>query len=177
MMVKDYKEFIQTHKNNFWNNLRLGRKGRKWVREYEDKNCGTFDEDCGKCMLCHWCKTRDGSWYEWTHPWEFITIRIENWLENFLWDHWYSKHPCKKIQTCSCCGLKERGSNYYLKTYSGWDYKDHKWTCHHCWGHPNDDVELVNGECIPISHEKYEQKWKEYVKQSNKEMEENHYGS
>lgn len=26
MMMKDYKEFIQTHKNNFWNNLRLGRK-------------------------------------------------------------------------------------------------------------------------------------------------------
>lgn len=27
MMVRDYKKFIQTHKNNFWSNLQLGRKG------------------------------------------------------------------------------------------------------------------------------------------------------
>ncbi len=175
MMMKDYKEFIQTHKNNFWNNLRLGRKGREWVDEYTDELCDSR-EDCPGCPAEQWCGSADNSWFAWTHPWFIISVHIENWLENHMWDC-YQKHPCKKIQTCSCCGLKERGSNYYLKTYSGWDYKDHKWICHHCWGHPNDDVELVNGECVPISHEKYEQKWKEYVKQSNKEMEENHYGS
>ena len=70
--------------------------GREWIREYEDKHCGSFDGDCSKCMLHHWCMTRDGSWYEWTHPWEFITIPVENWLENHMWD-WYQKHPCKKI--------------------------------------------------------------------------------
>lgn len=176
MMVKDYKEFIQTHKNNFWNNLRLGRKGRKWVDEYTTELCPDR-EDCSGCSIEQWCGWVDNSWYAWTHPWEFITIRIGNWLEIFLWDHWYPKHPCKKIQTCSCCGLKECGSNYYLKTYSGWDYKDHKWICHHCWGHPNDDCDIVNGELVSISHEEYEQSWKEYVKQSNKELEENHYGS
>lgn len=176
MMVKDYKEFIQTHKNNFWNNLRLGRKGRKWVDEYTTELCPDR-EDCSGCSIEQWCGWVDTSWYAWTHPWEFITIRIGNWLEIFLWDHWYPKHSCKKIQTCSCCGLKERGSNYYLKTYSGWDYKDHKWICHHCWGHPNDDCDIVNGKLVPISHEKYEQSWKEHVEQSNKELEENHYGS
>lgn len=176
MMVKDYKEFIQTHKNNFWNNLRLGRKGRKWVDEYTTELCPDR-EDCSGCSIEQWCGWVDTSWYAWTHPWEFITIRIGNWLEIFLWDHWFPKHPCKKIQTCSYCGLKERGSNYYLKTYSGWAYKDHKWICHHCWGHPNDDCDIVNGELVPISHEEYEQSWKEYVKQSNRELEENRYGS
>lgn len=176
MMKKNYKEFIQTHKNNFWNNLRLGRKGRKWVDEYTTELCPDR-EDCHGCPIEQWCGWVDNSWYAWTHPWEFITIRIGNWLEIFLWDHWYPKHPCKKIQTCSCCGLKECGSNYYLKIYSGWDYKDHKWICHHCWGHPNDDCDIVNGEVVHISHEEYEQSWKDYVEQSNKELEENHYGS
>ena len=171
----DYLDFIQTHKNNFWNNLRLGRKGREWVDKYTAELCN-FREDCPGCPVEQWCGLVGNSWFAWTHPWFIISVRIENWLESYMWD-WYQKHPCKKIQTCSCCGLKERGSNYYLKTYSGWDYKDHKWICYHCWGHPNDDVELVNGEYVPISHEKYEQKWKEYVKQSNKEMEENHYGT
>lgn len=176
MMERDYKEFIQTHKNNFWNNLRLGKKGREWVDKYTDELCPE-QAVCSGCPLEQWCGWDDGSWFAWTHPWSIISIHAANWLEAFLWDHWYQKHPCKKVQTCSCCGFKERGSNYYLKTYSGWDYKDHKWICHHCWGHPNDDCDIVNGELVPISHEEYEQSWKEYVKQSNKELEENHYGS
>lgn len=176
MMVKDYKEFIQTHKNNFWNNLRLGKKGREWVDKSTDELCPE-QADCSGCPLEQWCDSNDGTWFAWTHPWSIISIHIANWLEAFLWDHWYQKHPCKEVQTCSCCGLKERGSNYYLKTYSGWDYKDHKWICHHCWGHPNDDCDIVNGELVSISHEEYEQSWKEYVEQSNKELEENCYGS
>lgn len=176
MMVKDYKEFIQTHKNNFWNNLRLGKKGREWVDKSTDELCPE-QADCSSCPLEQWCDSNDGTWFAWTHPWSIISIHIANWLEAFLWDHWYQKHPCKEVQTCSCCGLKERGSNYYLKTYSGWDYKDHKWICHHCWGHPNDDCDIVNGELVSISHEEYEQSWKEYVEQSNKELEENCYGS
>lgn len=176
MMVKDYKEFIQTHKNNFWNNLRLGKKGREWVDKSTDKLCPE-QADCSGCPLEQWCDSNDGTWFAWTHPWSIISIHIANWLEAFLWDHWYQKHPCKEVQTCSCCGLKERGSNYYLKTYSGWDYKDHKWICHHCWGYPNDDCDIVNGELVSISHEEYEQSWKEYVEQSNKELEENCYGS
>lgn len=175
-MVKDYKEFIQTHKNNFWNNLRLGKKGREWVDKSTDELCPE-QADCSGCPLEQWCDSNDGTWFAWTHPWSIISIHIANWLEAFLWDHWYQKHPCKEVQTCSCCGLKERGSNYYLKTYSGWDYKDHKWICHHCWGHPNDDCDIVNGELVSISHEEYEQSWKEYVEQSNKELEENCYGS
>lgn len=176
MMVKDYKEFIQTHKNNFWNNLRLGKKGREWVDKSTDELCPE-QADCSGCPLEQWCDSNDGTWFAWTHPWSIISIHIANWLEAFLWDHWYQKHPCKEVQTCSCCGLEERGSNYYLKTYSGWDYKDHKWICHHCWGHPNDDCDIVNGELVSISHEEYEQSWKEYVEQSNKELEENCYGS
>lgn len=176
MMVKNYKEFIQTHKNNFWNNLRLGKKGREWVDKSTDELCPE-QADCSGCPLEQWCDSNDGTWFAWTHPWSIISIHIANWLEAFLWDHWYQKHPCKEVQTCSCCGLKERGSNYYLKTYSGWDYKDHKWICHHCWGHPNDDCDIVNGELVSISHEEYEQSWKEYVEQSNKELEENCYGS
>lgn len=176
MMMKDYKEFIQTHKNNFWNNLRLGKKGREWVDKSTDELCPE-QADCSGCPLEQWCDSNDGTWFAWTHPWSIISIHIANWLEAFLWDHWYQKHPCKEVQTCSCCGLKERGSNYYLKTYSGWDYKDHKWICHHCWGHPNDDCDIVNGELVSISHEEYEQSWKEYVEQSNKELEENCYGS
>lgn len=176
MMVKDYKEFIQTHKNNFWNNLRLGKKGREWVDKSTDELCPE-QADCSGCPLEQWCDSNDGTWFAWTHPWSIISIHIANWLEAFLWDHWYQKHPCKEVQTCSCCGLKERGSNYYLKTYSGWDYKDHKWICHHCWGHPNDDCDIVNGELVSISHEEYEQSWKEYVEQLNKELEENCYGS
>ena len=82
----DYLNFIQTHKNNFWNNLRLGKKGREWIKEYEDKNCDTFDK-CGECPLYHWC-----SWYKETRPWEFIITPIENWLENHLWG-WYKNHP------------------------------------------------------------------------------------
>lgn len=69
-------------------------------------------------------------------------------------------------------GPSERNIPHYVR---GYVFQKSKW--YPCWGHPNDDAELVNGECVPISHEKYEQKWKEYVKQSNKEMEENHYGS
>lgn len=176
MMVKDYKEFIQTHKNNFWNNLRLGKKGREWVDKSTDELCPE-QADCSGCPLEQWCDSNDGTWFAWTHPWSIISIHIANWLEAFLWDHWYQKHPCKEVQTCSCCGLKERGSNYYLKTYGGWDYKDHKLVCHHCWGHPNDDCDIVNGKLVSISHEEYEQSWKEYVEQSNKELEENCYGS
>lgn len=156
----DYLDFIQTHKNNFWNNLQLGRKGHEWIREYEDKNCGAFDEDCNKCPLYHWC-----SWYEGTHPWEFIITLIENWLENHLWG-WYKNHPGKKIYTCSICGLRERGSRYYLITYADWRRENHKWICHHCWGHPNDDINYDTQE--DISHEDYEKQWENYVKEHNK---------
>lgn len=163
----NYLSFVQTHKNNFWNNLRLGRKGRKWIREYEDKNCDTFDEDCSKCMLHHWCMTCDSSWYEWTHPWEFITTLIKNWLENRLWG-WYKNHPGKKIRVCSICELRERGSYYYLITYAGWQKEHHKWVCHHCWGHAFDDVSYETQE--DISHKDYEKQWENYVKEHNKEV-------
>ena len=160
----DYLGFIQTHKNNFWNNLRLGKRGREWVDKYTAELCN-FREDCPGCPVEQWCGLVGNSWFAWTHPWFIISVRIENWLESYIWD-WYQKHPCKKIQTCSCCGLKERGSNYYLKTYSGWDYKDHKWICHHCWGHAFDDINYDTQE--NISHEDYEKQWENYVKEHNK---------
>ena len=159
----DYLGFIQTHKNNFWNNLRLGKRGREWVDKYTAELCN-FREDCPGCPVEQWCGLVN-SWFAWTHPWFIIRVHIENWLEGYMWD-WYQKHPCKKIQTCSCCGLKERGSNYYLKTYSGWDYKDHKWICHHCWGHAFDDINYDTQE--DISHEDYEKQWENYVKEHNK---------
>lgn len=165
MMVRDYKEFIQTHKNNFWNNLRLGKKGRKWIREYEDKHCGPFDEDCNECLIAQWCQEDDGSFYRWTHPWQYILISISNTLENHLWD-WYKNHPGKKIYTCSICGLRERGSHYYLTTYAGWRKEHHKWVCHHCWGHAFDDINYDTQEDIP--HEDYEKQWENYVKEHNK---------
>lgn len=160
----DYLGFIQTHKNNFWNNLRLGKRGREWVDKYTAELCN-FREDCSGCPVEQWCGLVGNSWFAWTHPWFIIRVHIENWLESYMWN-WYQKHPCKKIQTCSCCGLKERGSNYYLKTYSGWDYKDHKWICHHCWGHAFDDINYDTQE--DISHEDYEKQWENYVKEHNK---------
>ena len=176
LLAEDYKEFIHTHKNNFWNNLRLGKKGREWADEYTDELCEN-QVDCPGCPAERWCNSNDGTWFSWTHPCFVISSMIGNHFDFFLWRYWFEKHPGKKIHTCSYCGLKKRGSKHFLITYSGWRYKDHKWICHHCLDHPNDDCVRRNGEFIPISHEEYEQNWKSFVEQFNKRLEENHNGT
>ena len=35
----DYLDFIQTHKNNLINNIRLGKKGRLWYKQVSDEFC------------------------------------------------------------------------------------------------------------------------------------------
>ena len=160
----DYLGFILTHKNNLINNIRLGKKGRLWYKQVSDEFCQK-NIDCNECLIALWCQGDNSSFYRWTHTWQYILISISNILENRLWS-WYKNHPGKKIYTCSICGLRERGSRYYLITYAGWRKEHHKWVCHHCWGHPNDDINYDTLE--NISHEDYEKQWENYVKEHNK---------
>lgn len=162
----DYLGFILTHKNNLINNIRLGKKGQLWYKQVSKEFCQK-NTDCNECLIASWCQGDDGSFYRWTHPWQYISISISNSLEECLWG-WYKNHPGKKIHICSICGLRERGSHYYLITYAGWRKKHHKWVCHHCWGHAFDDVSYETQE--DISHEDYEKQWENYVKEHNKEV-------
>lgn len=159
-----WPHYAATHKPNIWGYYRWRGQREMFEELYYENVCRTIA--CDSCGFKDWC------YYE---PW---TKKLTNEIFSLPYVFrdklimpiftWYLRY-IKKVQyiTCSVCGWKENELNKYTLEDLGYRRNHGKWICHHCDCHQHDDC--INGK-DKVSHEEYEEYWKEQVKEHNERL-------
>lgn len=152
-------EYLHTHKPNLLGYYAY--KANDCLEEY----CETIGS-CSECDLNNWCRYRP-----WTRRVKELVFHLPYLFKEKIYSPLFTFFWCRfkkdKCLTCSRCGWKE---DLRVWQFIDTDFKkiDGKWVCHHCQYHTNDDC--VDGK--RVSHEEFEEYWRQRVLEQNKEIEE-----
>lgn len=161
-------QYAATHKPNIWGYYRWCRQREMFEEFYYNNVCRTIA--CDKCGFKDWCH-----YMPWTKKLINKICRFPYVVYYAFYDKiampiytWYWRHFKKgEYLTCFSCGWKEDELNKYTLEDMGYCRRNGRWFCHHCDCHQYDDWIDGKGK---VSHEEYEEYWKEEVKKHNERL-------
>ena len=163
MRLYTWLQYAATHKPNIWGYYRW-----QWQRVSQSEIY--YQMVCEK-ISCDHCGFREWCYYE---PWtqklrykiQYMPYAFREKISGPIFTWYWRRFKKGKSLICSVCGWQENLQKFSFQD-SAMRRVHGKWICHHCDCHQHDDWINGKGE---VSHEEYEEYWKEQVKEHNERL-------